>query len=175
MANRLLVVATRAARLGAAPIRCRSTRDLIGSREIVGYGFNGEPSYADRSDFPMPAIRWKEPTPDIIALREKEKGDWRKLTIEEKKALYRASFRQTFAEFKAPTGEWKSIVGWALFFASFSLWMFYFMKLFVYDPLPDTFSEEKKRAQLRRMLDLRVNPIEGISSKWDYEKDDWKK
>lgn len=66
LASRLLVAATRAARMGAVPVRCRSTRDLIGAREIVGYGFNGEPTYADRTDFPMPAIRWKEPTPDII-------------------------------------------------------------------------------------------------------------
>nr|CAI5820723.1 unnamed protein product [Callosobruchus analis] len=41
------------------------TRTLIGKREIVGFGFNGEPSYVDRTDFPMPAIRWKEPTSDI--------------------------------------------------------------------------------------------------------------
>lgn len=40
-------------------------------------------------------------------MREKEKGDWKKLTLHEKKALYRSSFCQTFAEFKAPTGDWK--------------------------------------------------------------------
>lgn len=45
----------------------------------------------------------------------------------------------------------------------------------MYTPLPESFNEENQKAQLRRMLDLRVNPIEGISSKWDYEKDDWKK
>lgn len=45
----------------------------------------------------------------------------------------------------------------------------------VYNPLPDSFKEENQKAQLRRMLDLRVNPVFGISSKWDYEKDDWKK
>lgn len=47
--------------------------------------------------------------------------------------------------------------------------------ILVYSPLPESFSEERQKAQLRRMLDLKVNPIEGISSKWDYEKDDWKK
>lgn len=42
------------------------TRRLIGKREVVGYGFNGEPSYVDRNDFPFPAIRWREPNADIL-------------------------------------------------------------------------------------------------------------
>lgn len=62
---------------------------MIGKREIVGFGFNGQPHYVDRWDLPFPAIRWKEPTAEILALREKEKGDWNELTCEEKKALYR--------------------------------------------------------------------------------------
>lgn len=37
----------------------------IGNREIVGFGWNGLPSYVDRSDFPLPAIRWREETPEI--------------------------------------------------------------------------------------------------------------
>lgn len=42
-----------------------STLSKIGNREVVGFGLNGEPSYIDRVDFPMPAIRFKESTPDI--------------------------------------------------------------------------------------------------------------
>ncbi|KAJ8932679.1 hypothetical protein NQ318_020328 [Aromia moschata] len=160
--------------LRAAPMSSY-TRTLIGKREIAGFGFNGEPSYMDRPDFPMPAIRWKEATPDVCALREKEKGDWNKLSIEEKKALYRASFCQTFAEFSAPTGEWKSIVGLALLLASSALWIFYGLKTFVYGPLPESFNKENREAQLRRIIDLQVNPVQGISSKWDYENDNWKK
>lgn len=61
------------------------------------------------------------------ALKEKEKGDWKKLSNEEKKALYRASFCQTFSEFKAPTGEWKMSIGGVLIAVSLalgvSLWM----------------------------------------------------
>lgn len=63
---------------------------MIGNREIVGFGLNGQPVYIDAHDFPFPAIRWKEPTSEINALREKEKGDWNALTCEEKKALYRS-------------------------------------------------------------------------------------
>nr|ABV60336.1 cytochrome c oxidase subunit IV [Lutzomyia longipalpis] len=146
----------------------------IGKREVVGYGWSGEPVYYDRVDYPFPAIRWQEPTPQIQALREKEKGDWKKLSIDEKKALYRASFCQTFAEFKHPTGEWKGCLGWTLVFTSMAILFSLWMNLFVYDELPASFSEENKKAQLKRMLDLEVNPIHGLASKWDYENKRWK-
>ncbi|XP_012137255.1 cytochrome c oxidase subunit 4 isoform 1, mitochondrial isoform X2 [Megachile rotundata] len=139
--------------------------DKIGNREVVGHGYNGEASYLDRADFPMPAIRFKPNTPDIMALREKEKGDWKKLSIEEKKALYRASYRQTFSEFQAPTGDWKGNIAVALMGVTLSLWLFYFFKAFVYPPMPDSFSEESRLAQLERMQILEVNPITGISAK----------
>jgi len=59
---------------------------ILGKREIVGFGWNGLPTYVDRCEFPFPSIRFKETTPEILALREKEKGDWKKLSVEEKKA-----------------------------------------------------------------------------------------
>lgn len=42
-----------------------SSVSKIGSREVVGFGFNGTPCYVDRVDFPMPGVRFKENTPDI--------------------------------------------------------------------------------------------------------------
>ncbi|XP_018571908.1 cytochrome c oxidase subunit 4 isoform 1, mitochondrial-like [Anoplophora glabripennis] len=151
------------------------SRKVICNREIVGYGFNGEPNYVDRPDYPMPAIRWKETTPQIFALRQKEKGDWNKLTLAEKKALYRASFCQTYAEFLAPTGEWKSVIGMAFLGVTVALWVYYGIKICTLNLVPDTFSPENREAQLRRIIDLQINPIQGIASKWDYCKDDWKK
>ncbi|KAK4021030.1 hypothetical protein OUZ56_002963 [Daphnia magna] len=149
-------------------------KTIIGNREVVGFGMNGQPNYIDRVDFPLPAIRYKEVTPDIQVLREKEKGDWHKLTIEEKKALYRASFCQTFAEIKAPTGEWKSVVGFALIGCSIACWIYIWMKQYVYAPLPVTFSPERQQAQLERMINMQIAPIEGLASKYDYEKGRWK-
>jgi cytochrome c oxidase subunit 4 len=64
------------------------------------------------------------------ALREKEKGDWKKLSIQEKKDLYRASFRQTFSEMEAPTGEWKGIIGMTLVLISSGLWLYLYFKIF---------------------------------------------
>lgn len=76
---------------------------------------------------------------------------------------------------RAPTGEWKSSIGLALVVISMAVWVYMAMKVFVYPPLPDSFSEERQKAQLRRMIEIENNPIEGIASKWDYEKNDWKK
>ena len=57
----------------------------LGNREIVGYGMNGNPNYIDSVDFPAPAVRFRENTKEILALREKEKGDWKNLSLTEKK------------------------------------------------------------------------------------------
>lgn len=104
--------------------------EQIGSREIVGFGYNGLPAYVDRNDYPLPAIRWKEDTAETKVLREKEKGDWRKLTKQEKKALYRASFCQTFAEFNAPTGEWKLALSGGLIAIGLALWFSIWLRLY---------------------------------------------
>lgn len=34
---------------------------------------------------PCPSVRWQEDTAEVLALKEKEKGDWTKLTLEDKK------------------------------------------------------------------------------------------
>ncbi|XP_014206163.1 cytochrome c oxidase subunit 4 isoform 1, mitochondrial [Copidosoma floridanum] len=163
-------MATRAltAVLRCAVNKSQQTRSLytiqnkIGNREIVGFGVNSEPIYIDATDFPMPAIRFKEVTPDIQALRGKEKGDWKKLTIEEKKQLYRASFRQTFVEMEAPTGEWKMILGGVCIGTVLALWIVVWLKKYVYPPLPISFTPEYREAQLQRMRLLDMQPITGI-------------
>lgn len=52
-------------RLGTAQMSENYVRSIIGNREVVGFGFNGQPTYVDRVDFPLPALRWKENTSDV--------------------------------------------------------------------------------------------------------------
>merc|ERR1712128_141141 len=87
---------------GHSAVPLPETKVEIGNREIVGFGMNGEAAYIDSVMSPFPAIRFKEDVGEIAALRVKEQGDWKKLTREEKKVLYRASFCQTLAEVEAP-------------------------------------------------------------------------
>jgi len=156
-------------------IACIHNRSKIGNRDVVGYGIKGEYIYVDHLMNPLPAIRYKENTPDVVALREKEKGDWKKLSIEDKKTLYRTSFCQTYSEMRAPTGRWKSMVGWVFFWLSFAYWIYMWQKLYVYPPLPESFSLERRQAQLKRMIDMKVDNIDGLTSHWDYENNRWKK
>jgi cytochrome c oxidase subunit 4 len=146
----------------------------LGNRDIVGYGWNGYPTYIDRQEFPCPPVRFRENTPEVMALRAKEKGDWNKLTLEDKRALYRASFAQTFAEMNAPTGEWKSIVAMTLLGLSFTLWILLYCRRFVLQPLPRTINDEWQEKQLELMLKQRQNAVIGVGSKWDYENNRWK-
>ena len=109
----------------------------------------------------------------LQALREKEKGDWRLLRVDEKKSLYRSQYCQTFVEFQHVGSEWMGIMGWVLIHISLALWLF--MLLHSFDPpLPESFKPSAVREQMKLMIDMQVNPITGISSKWDYEKNDWK-
>lgn len=73
-----------------SPLCVTSNRNVygksrIGNRDVVGHGINGSNIYFDLMDYPFPAIRFREETPELTKLREKEKADWHKLTIDEKK------------------------------------------------------------------------------------------
>lgn len=44
----------------------------------------------------------------------------------------------------------------------------------MYAALPVTMTPERQQAQLERMINMQINPVEGLASKYDYEKGRWK-
>ncbi|KAG7482288.1 hypothetical protein JOB18_018167 [Solea senegalensis] len=133
------------------------------------------PAYIDSQVCPLPEIRYVQSlSADQKSLKEKEKGTWASLSDEEKIALYRISFKESFAEMSQESAEWKTVVGGVFFFVGFTGLIVLWQRKFVYGPVPHTFDAEYKEKELQRMLDMRMNPVEGISSKWDYEKKQWK-
>ncbi|KAH8275083.1 hypothetical protein KR018_007683 [Drosophila ironensis] len=151
-----------------------ATRLMSGDRELVGYGVNGRYIYFDSPDCPFPAIRFREASPEICAIREKELGDWKKLSMEDKKTLYRYSFCQTYSEFMHFTPDWKLVLGIGFWSLAFGAIVTIITKLTMYDPPPDTFDDDRQQAQLRRVIQLQMNPITGLASHWDYEQNKWK-
>lgn len=145
----------------------------IGNREVVGYGL-GSTVYVDSLFAIMPAIRFQEDTPHVAKLRTLEKEPWCKLSLDDKKTLYRSSFRLTLAENTAPTGVWKICIAAVCIVAGLALNWETFLWKCVHEEMPISYSKEHQKAQLIRMIILHVNPIQGLSSKWDYENMKWK-
>lgn len=134
-----------------------------------------QPMYWDRTDIPLPDRPYTDAHgPSEKSLKQKEKGPWGQLSKEEKLALYRLSFCKTFPEMTKPSHQWKTVMGGIFIFLGFTGLVVWWQKLYVYPKTPRTFDEEWQAKQLKRMLDMRVNPIEGFSVNWDYEKGQWK-
>ncbi|KAM9856017.1 cytochrome c oxidase subunit 4 isoform 2, mitochondrial [Aulostomus maculatus] len=134
-----------------------------------------KPLYYDSVGYPLPDRPYKEELSAADkSLKQKEKGPWSQLTKEEKMALYRLKFNLTYSEMKQPTYEWKTVLGGIFFFLGLTGLLFWWQSIYVYPERPRTFDEDWQAKQLQRMLDMKINPVEGLSSKWDYEKRQWK-
>ncbi|XP_051887561.1 cytochrome c oxidase subunit 4 isoform 1, mitochondrial-like [Pristis pectinata] len=166
---------------GANLLRARSLLSAACVRTVHGHEIVQQedlsvPMYCDRRDTPLPDVPYfKKLNAEQMALKEKEKSSWTDLTNEEKVALYRIAFNQTYTEMTKATNEWKTVLGGVFVFLGFTGLIVWWQRMYVYPDQPHTFSEEWQQKQAQRMLDMRMNPIEGFASKWDYEKNEWKK
>nr|XP_031543797.1 cytochrome c oxidase subunit 4 isoform 2, mitochondrial isoform X2 [Vicugna pacos] len=53
--------------------------------------------------------------------------------------------------------------------------MIWWQRVFVFPKKPITLTDEWKAQQLQRILDMKGNPVQGLASRWDYERKEWKK
>ncbi|KAM4692441.1 cytochrome c oxidase subunit 4 isoform 2, mitochondrial [Rhinophrynus dorsalis] len=162
---------TRTRILGAAIVRAAH-----GHEGQVSRPDGSELLYFDHRVVPLPDIPFQQDlSSQDVALKEKEKGPWKQLSTEDKVSLYRIKFNKTYAEMNRPTNEWKTVFGTILILFGLTGLIVWWQRAYVYPPQPHTLAEEWKAMQIRRMLDMRVGPIQGFSSNWDYEKNEWKK
>lgn len=163
------------ARRATVAFSTSSARMASHGHEVAETADMSQPMYCDRLDTPLPDKAYKDVlTSADKSLKQKEKGPWSQLTKEEKIALYRMMFRQTYPEMKQTTAEWKTVLGGIFIFLGFTGLVVWWQRVYVYPERPRTLEEEWQAKQLKRMLDMRVNPVQGFSAKWDYEKGQWK-
>ncbi|XP_056129711.1 cytochrome c oxidase subunit 4 isoform 2, mitochondrial isoform X2 [Lampris incognitus] len=164
-----------ARRVPVAPVNTSLRAKHDHGHEVTEVVDMSRPLYWDRLDIPLPDKPYKDALSDTEkSLKQKEKGPWTQLSKEEKIALYRLMFCRTYPEMKQTTQEWKTVIGGVLIFLGFTGLIVIWQAHYVYPAHPRTFDEEWQAKQLKRMLDMRVNPIEGFAAKWDYEKGQWK-
>ncbi|XP_004464076.1 cytochrome c oxidase subunit 4 isoform 2, mitochondrial [Dasypus novemcinctus] len=126
--------------------------------------------------YPMPDEPFcTELSAEQRALKEKEKGSWSQLSHAEKVALYRLQYQETFAEMNRRSNEWKTVMGCVFFFFGFTALLIWWQRVYVFPRKPVTLTEERKAQQLQRVLDMKGNPVQGLASRWDYDRKEWKK
>jgi len=81
-------------------------------------------------------------TAEQETLKEKEKGSWKDLTIEEKKAIYRMTFPLTISEINASNGEWKYVLGGVMSFVSVGIFLSVITKQYFGPQPPYTYTKE---------------------------------
>ncbi|XP_075694409.1 cytochrome c oxidase subunit 4 isoform 1, mitochondrial [Rhinoderma darwinii] len=134
------------------------------------------PRYNDNRSIPLPEVSYlKDLTPELKALKEKEKGLWDSLSAQEKLQLYSIKFNQTYANMNKGSNQWKTVIGGTLIVIGFTAFIIMWQRKYVFGEIPHTLSDDWIAMQTKRMLDMRINPVEGIASKWDYERNEWKK
>ncbi|XP_067096010.1 cytochrome c oxidase subunit 4 isoform 2, mitochondrial [Osmerus mordax] len=161
--------------LSRRALTLNTTRTASHEHEVSEQTDMSLPMYWDRLDTPLPDKPYRDVlSPADKTLKQKEQGSWKQLSNQEKIALYRLMFNQTYPEMKQPTGEWKSVLGGMFIFLGLTGLVVLWQRYYVYPPRPVSLEEEWQQKQLQRMLDMRINPVEGFSAKWDYEKGQWK-
>ncbi|XP_044126055.1 cytochrome c oxidase subunit 4 isoform 1, mitochondrial [Bufo gargarizans] len=162
--------------LGLVGRRALSTSASLQGHATIAVPEYTLPKYHDYRSFPLPDIPYQENlTPDLKALKEKEKGAWASLSAQEKVQLYRIKFDLTYADMNRGSSEWKTVIGGTLICIGLTAIILTWQRKYVFGEIPHTLSDDWIAMQTKRMLDMRINPIEGFSSKWDYEKGEWKK
>lgn len=167
-------------RIAALRVLTRRTFGVTSASRGLGPAITGDPNINENFYESMitplpPKPRLNCTTPELKALKEKEKADWKNLTPEDMKQLYNAFFGMTVADMERKDDLWKSIVGVVLTMCGLALFIHLFIHTFINPPYPSTVvDQEHINASIKRMLQQHQGDVTGYSSKWDYENNRWK-
>ncbi|CAI4211609.1 unnamed protein product [Parascedosporium putredinis] len=98
-----------------------------------------------------------------MALRDRMKGSWKELTVQEKKAAYWIAFGPHGPRALDPPGEGKSLLFHVSLVLVATLGLFVAIRSFG-SPYPDTMSQEWQEASNEILKEQRSDPLTGITS-----------
>ncbi|XP_072024740.1 cytochrome c oxidase subunit 4 isoform 1, mitochondrial-like [Amphiura filiformis] len=128
-------------------------------------------TYEDRVELPAPRVRFVEDAElgtEMKALRAKEAGDWKALSVADKQQLYRLSFHRSYSEMMNPKANWSLPWAEVLLITAVTTVIFALQKTFVRPPLPESLSPEWQEETRKYEIAIRNMPMTGPPSKWDY-------
>lgn len=98
-----------------------------------------------------------------MSLRDRMKGNWKELTLSEKKAAYWISFGPHGPRSEPPAGEGKKVALYTAIGVGASLLIFSSMRLFA-GGAPPTMNREWQEAANEKLIEAKADPFTGISS-----------
>ncbi|MCJ1307167.1 Cytochrome c oxidase subunit 5A [Agyrium rufum] len=98
-----------------------------------------------------------------MALRDRMKGDWHELTLQEKKASYWIAFGPHGPRKTAPPGENWKVFYWTVAASSLSVLIFFTIRQFARGP-PGTMTQEYQEMTNEYLRNQSAEPLTGISS-----------
>jgi len=125
--------------------------------------------------FPQ-APKWADKDPELNAIREKAKGDWGALSTEEVNTLYDGHFQYRYYKYQQPTDRWKFYV--SIGFLNFGL-AACMIRLYMWMEHgdvthPDYYYDTHFMTEyIKRGLQLNAGHLRGLSTKWNYQKNEW--
>jgi len=115
-------------------------------------------------------------TGEMLAIKEKEAGDWKNMTVDEQMSLYNSYFNLSMADMVRGSDRWKSVFGFTLVLVGMTFLAQVFLNTFITNrEIPYTLQEEYVAAATKKLIQAHDGPLTGYSAMWDYENNCWKK
>uniref|UniRef100_A0A8D3DRL6 Cytochrome c oxidase subunit 4 n=1 Tax=Scophthalmus maximus TaxID=52904 RepID=A0A8D3DRL6_SCOMX len=157
------------ARRATAALTNSSVRMASHGHDVAEMVDMSQPLYVDRVDIPLPDRPYKDTlSPAEESLKQKEKGPWSQLSKEEKLALYRLKFCQTFPEMQEPSAEWKTVLGGIFIFLGLTGLVVWWQKVYVYPARPRTFDDDWQAKQGKTTVTDKIDGFTYNISKFSY-------
>jgi len=125
------------------------------------------------------------PGTELATLREREKGHWGDLSIDDQRKLFRGAYKSTFPEMLQGTDMWKGTLGVVFLYYGIMCWIMFYSFYWIHDEKPcqsglwfmyhDGWQQHRKNeAAFHLFWENETIECRGDVAHWDWQKHCWK-